>query len=234
MGFFVYLYIAATNALQYQGTDQTYARFEKWNISANGTLRFQFKTRQNNALVLYCNINGRHDFIKVTIQGTEMVFSIRLNNKARTIKGGENINDGGWHSAQISYRSSGVVREISLMVDGHRRVGDVESGDPEIVTRSDLYVGGIPPDAVATMGDPLVSTIPRFRGHIRNINMKVKGKKFRRLALIDKQGVSEDPSDLCSNNDPCLNQGLCFSGDQSSRCECVGTGYEGPICEDGK
>ncbi len=234
LGFFICLYIAATQALQYQGIDQTYARFEKWNISANGTLRFQFKTRQRNALVMFCSINGRHDFIKVTLQGPEIVFSIRLNNKGRTIKGGENTDDGKWHSAVISYRSSGAIREVSLMVDGHRREGTVESGDPEIITRSDLFVGGIPGNAVSTISDPTVTSIPTFRGHIRNINVKIRGKKFKRLQLLEKNNVVEDPTDLCSNIDPCLNQGLCYSDDHASRCECVGTGFDGPICEDGK
>ena len=235
MGFLVCLYFAATDALQYSGLETTFARFERWNISSNGTLRFQFKTRQTNAILMYCNINGRYDFIKIVLDGPEIVFSIRLNNKGRTIKGGTNVNDGEWHSAQLTYRSSGSIREVSLMVDGHEIHGSVESGgDTEITPKSDLSVGGIPPSAIATIGDPAVAAEPTFRGHIRNINVKVKGRRWKNLELLEKDGVQEDPTDLCSNIDPCLNGGLCYSDDQSSRCECTGTGYDGELCEDCK
>ena len=48
-----------------EGTDRSYARFPKWNACVNASISFEFKTTQDEGLLLYTDDGGKYDFVEV-------------------------------------------------------------------------------------------------------------------------------------------------------------------------
>ena len=53
-------------AITLDGTDRSYARYPKWNACANASISFEFKTTQDEGLLMYTDDGGKYDFFEVT------------------------------------------------------------------------------------------------------------------------------------------------------------------------
>ncbi|XP_033634372.1 neurexin-1-like isoform X4 [Asterias rubens] len=224
--------LTLTTALYYEGTRDTYTQYERWNTSVNGTLRFQFKSRQSNVLLAYADDKKQVDFMEIAMDDGRLQLQMRINNKGRTITVGENLDDGDWHTVEVIRNNP---RKFTFKVDGDERSGTMDGEIIELPTQTDFFFGGIPMQLRQShLSHPEVQSRTHLKGHLRNIAYLVQARpnRWRRPEQLASNNVREDFSDLCSSNDPCLNSGLCVSEDRTSRCECDGTGFIGDICEE--
>ncbi|XP_022103696.1 neurexin-1-like isoform X2 [Acanthaster planci] len=225
-------YTGLTGALYYEGTVDTYTQYERWNTSVNGTLRFQFKSRQSNVLLAYADDMKRVDFMEIAMEDGNLLLHMRINNKARTLIVGDNLDDGEWHTVEVIRNNP---RKFTFKVDGDERSGSMDGEIIELPTQTDFFFGGIPRQVRRShLAKPEARARTHLKGHIRNIAYLVQARpnRWRRPEQLASNNVQEDFSDLCSTNDPCKNGGLCVSEDTQSRCECDGTGFVGEICEE--
>lgn len=226
----VLLFILCRNSLGLHfDTDSSYCEFERWNASINGTLKFEFKTNVDRALLIYMDDGGDKDFLELILEDGIMRFRFRIRNNARTFYLGENLADSTWH--EVTIKRSG--RSSSITLDGITREGSVEGPDEELTLATNLYVGGLPVDAdVLLTSSPAASLYQHFLGRLRNLRYKTRYNRyhFERPELLKRVHVGEDPLDVCGSMDPCENRGLCMSRDDGLYCDCTGTGFEGETC----
>ena len=52
-------------AITLDGTDRSYARYPKWNACVNASISFEFKTTQDEGLLMYTDDGGKYDFFEV-------------------------------------------------------------------------------------------------------------------------------------------------------------------------
>lgn len=90
-----------------------YSQFRKWNAGLNGTLELEFKTDQQNGLLLYTDDGGTYDFFELKLVNGALRLRYNLGGGAQIITVGSNLNDGHWHKVQVSY-STGILLEYIL------------------------------------------------------------------------------------------------------------------------
>ncbi|XP_071507463.1 neurexin-3-like, partial [Diadema antillarum] len=221
-------------ALYYRETPNTYARYEEWNTTVNGTLQFEFRTENTNGLLLYTDDGGIGlNFVELSLEQSRLKMRFRIKNKARSMFIGTNLNDNQWHDV-ILMKGRG---ECIVILDGDQISGSIPDGPSSFTESADLFIGGVPIDmAVTSLSNPQIKfVLPRFVGHVRNLKYLVseRPRRWYRPELLKSSGISEDPSDLCGSNDWCQNNGLCISSDPSvHRCDCTNTGYIGLTCNE--
>ena len=52
-------------AITLEGTERSYARFPKWNACVNASISLEFKTTQDEGLLMYTDDGGKYDFFEV-------------------------------------------------------------------------------------------------------------------------------------------------------------------------
>lgn len=224
------LFFGNSIALYFTSIRTSYCVYERWNASHNGTLRFEFRTSQSDALLLYMDDGGDDDYMEVVLEEGRLRFRVRIHNSAWVVYMGQNLDDALWHHVTIVRR--GKINIITL--DSYTRQGTVDGPIDELTIRTNLYVGGIPHYVeMADLSNSDAYSYDHFQGNIRNLNYKTNYSRFHyeRLDLLARYDVDESPLDLCQRVDPCENKGLCVSNDQGPVCDCTGIDFEGEICE---
>ena len=61
----VVLHVDDVTAITLDGSDRCYARYPKWNACVNATISFEFKTTQDEGLLMYTDDGGKYDFFEV-------------------------------------------------------------------------------------------------------------------------------------------------------------------------
>lgn len=219
-------------SIRFLGTDNTFARYEEWNRTVNGTLKFEFKTERRDALLLYTDNGGTGSkfFLELVLENAQLQLRFRIRNKARTIIIGEELSSNAWHKVTLMKSPE----ECVIILNGERKSGAIPDGQASLTGSSDLFIGGVPRNLPVTyISHPEVKFLNRFVGHVRNLVYLVseRPKRWYRPESMAANGIDEDPSDLCGSDDFCRNQGLCVSSDADAECDCSGTGYTGLTCE---
>ncbi len=49
-----------------EGTPKSFARYPKWNACVNASISFEFKTTQDEGLLMYTDDGGTYDFVEVS------------------------------------------------------------------------------------------------------------------------------------------------------------------------
>ncbi|XP_030834440.1 neurexin-3-like isoform X2 [Strongylocentrotus purpuratus] len=219
-------------SIRFLGTENTFARYEEWNRTVNGTLKFEFKTERRDALLLYTDDGGTGSkfFLELVLENAQLQLRFRIRNKARTIIIGEELSSNTWHKVTLMKSPE----ECVIILNGERKSGAIPDGQASLTGSSDLFIGGVPRILPLTyISHPEVKFLNRFEGHVRNLVYLVseRPKRWYRPESMAANGIDEDPSDLCGSDDFCRNQGLCVSSDADAECDCSGTGYTGLTCE---
>ena len=196
-----------------------------------GTLQFEFKTQQSDALLLYTDDGGTgNSFLELKLEQARLRLRFRIRNKARTLYIGENLNLNEWHEVTLMKG----LQECVINLDGVQKSGSIPDTQDVLTASADLFIGGVPASMpVTSLSNEEVKFAARFEGHVRNLKYLVseRPKRWYRPELLVPSGILEDPSDLCGSDDWCLNHGLCVSYEKMAKCDCSGTGYTGLTCE---
>ncbi|ELT97440.1 hypothetical protein CAPTEDRAFT_26965, partial [Capitella teleta] len=152
----------------------SFARFPPWDACVNASISFEFKTTQQEGILMYVDDGGRYDFMEI-MQRSGTIF-LQLNivdgREGRVeISVGNNLNDGRWHRVEVLRNRM----ETTLLVDGtpssrYSFGSDFYFGNP--ADRKPVYFGGVPPgmaDSLHNLALPSVIYETRFEGDIRNV-----------------------------------------------------------------
>ena len=121
-----------------------FAVFKGWNARTNGTLRFHFRTKNENSFLIYADDSGQCEFIYLSLVDGRFRLRLKMGNckETQTLLVGHNLADGKWHKVlvQRNYSITSVTVDDQLSNSTH-----YEGYDYDIFgVRSDLLVGGIP------------------------------------------------------------------------------------------
>jgi leucine-rich repeat transmembrane neuronal protein 1/2 len=227
------LYLASTlsftEAIYFQGTGTSYARFPKWHACKDSRLRFDFKTTQTNGLLLYADDGGKYDFFEMRL--LEGRVNLRLNivdgrDGAVKLEMGTDLADNKWHTVEVRRNRM----ETTLVVDGNADSKTSFGSDfvfGILQKNSPLYFGGIPHSkyngaGLHLLALPSVFFEKRFRGYIRNIiNTNCTCQPIRAGHLQGGEGITDIPQETCDRDNPCRKGCICISKDSGADCDCA-------------
>ena len=218
---------STTQALEFSGEPNTYARFPKWNACPNASLSFEFKTRQSSALLMYTDDNGRYDFLQLALtKGAVRLLINFVSQENRFVDIEANtaaLNDGEWHRVEIRRNRM----ETILYVDGTQTskvaLGSDSDFGPNVTHNNYVFFGGVPSSYEGNLRDlalPEVFFSQKFRGEMRNILYFNCSCIPVRASVLDSDDVSMDRPEACELSDPCPKDCPCVSLDDGSGCEC--------------
>lgn len=162
----------AVSGFLLEGSPASFAQFPRWVPGANGSLEFEFLTREPNGLLLYTDDGGSYEFFEVKLVEGAVRLHYNMGGGARLLTVGRGLNDGLWHHVKVSRRHD----RTHLTVDGvtETRVLKAlnhEFGSPE--SNSFVYLGGLPLLVTRQVGSrltlPVVTLEPRFAGQYREL-----------------------------------------------------------------
>ncbi|XP_069750383.1 neurexin-2-like isoform X5 [Narcine bancroftii] len=210
-------------ALEFGGAAGQWARYGRWDAGSHGQLSFSLKTNVSKALLLYVDDGGYCDFLELMVaQGRlRLRFTIFCVEPAVLLTD-VRVDDDRWHMVLLTRNN----RETTLVVDGEAKTAEVRSKRQDMTVASDLFVGGIPPDVrLSTLTSSTVKYEPPYRGLIANLKLGDTPP-----VLLNSQGIRNYMEFLCSQQNPCLNGGVCSVVNSQAVCNCEGTGYRGKVC----
>ena len=229
--------VAVVAELELEGSSASYARFQKWNPCTNGSLEFEFKTRQLNGLLLYADDGGDYDFIEIKIVAGIVRFRINLGYGATILSAANPVSNSQWHRLVLSRNG----QDTTLTVDGESTTkatlgSDIAFGN--ISQNSDVFIGGLPTEfhkKLSKLSLPSAAFEPRFRGSVRNLMYSNCSRPKVSPQMLAYQGIRYNLNfDACQMNNPCLNGGICVSTDAGPICDCSLLEYNGLRCEKGR
>lgn len=155
-----------------EGSPTSFAQFPRWVPGPNGSLEFEFLTREPNGLLLYTDDGGSYEFFELKLIEGAIRLHYNIGGGARLLTVGRGLNDGVWHRVKVSRRHD----RTHLTVDGATetrvlKAVDHEFGSPD--TNSFVFVGGLPLLVTRQVGTrltlPVVTLEPRFAGQFRGL-----------------------------------------------------------------
>ncbi|XP_042239815.1 neurexin-3-like [Homarus americanus] len=179
----------AVSGFLLEGSPTSFAQFPRWMPGANGSLEFEFLTRELNGLLLYTDDGGSYEFFELKLVEGAVRLHYNMGGGARLLTVGSGLNDGLWHRVKVSRRHD----RTHLTVDGKTETRVIKSlnhefGSPD--TNSFMYVGGLPLLVTRQVGSrltlPVVTLEPRFAG------------QFRELVYTGADGVSRSQNMIAS------------------------------------
>nr|XP_053631252.1 neurexin-3-like [Cherax quadricarinatus] len=155
-----------------EGSPTSFAQFPRWMPGANGSLEFEFLTREANGLLLYTDDGGSYEFFELKLVEGAVRLHYNMGGGARLLTVGRGLNDGIWHRVKVSRRHD----RTHLTVDGVTETRLIKAlnhdfGSPD--TNSFVYLGGLPLLVTRQVGSrltlPVVTLEPRFAGQFREL-----------------------------------------------------------------
>ncbi|XP_038643261.1 neurexin-2-like [Scyliorhinus canicula] len=217
--------VGLNGALEFGGAAGQWARYARWDGGSQGELSFSLKTNASKALLLYVDDGGYCDFLELMIIDSRLrlrftIFCV----EPATLHTDARVNDDRWHMVLLTRN----YRETMLVVDAEAKTAEVKSKRRDMTVASDLFVGGIPPDVrLSTLTSSTVKYELPFKGLIANLKVGDTPP-----VLLGSQGIQNDMEYLCSNQNPCLNGGVCSVINSKVVCDCTETGYQGTLCSE--
>lgn len=187
------LVLAATRTVSgflMEGSPTSFTQFPRWVPGANGSLEFEFATREPNGLLLYTDDGGSYEFFELKLVEGSVRLHYNLGGGARLLTVGHGLNDGSWHRVKVSRSQD----RTHLTVDNksESRVMKALSpnfGSPE--TNSFVYLGGLPLLLTRQVGSrltlPVVTLEPRFTGRLRGLVYTTNDGHSRSQNIIASQ-----------------------------------------------
>lgn len=173
-----------------EGSPTSFAQFPRWVPGPNGSLEFEFLTREPSGLFLYTDDGGSYEFFEVKLIEGAVRLHYNLGGGARLLTVGRGLNDGTWHKVRVSRRHD----RTQLTVDGATETRSAkalvhEFGSP--ASNSFVYVGGLPELLTRQVGAkltlPVITLEPRFAGQFRNLVYTGADGKSRQQDMIASQ-----------------------------------------------
>jgi hypothetical protein len=228
--------VASSVAIQLEGSQISYAKFNAWSpcLENTSTLSFKFRTEQSNALLFYSDDITRKDYLELKLVAGGLRLRLRGSGQSAVVSVGSGLGDGLWHRVEVKTDA----RELTVSVDSIRQSRN--HVDFQIFSTNSsgfAYVGGIPigfSAKLSALSLPSVVFEPRLRGGIQDLSYSNCGEAAVKASMLDNVGVRTNDRQSCSVKNSCLNHGVCVSTDTGSICDCSATNYEGQFCQHGK
>ncbi|KAF4522978.1 hypothetical protein B566_EDAN009568 [Ephemera danica] len=154
-----------------EGSQTSYAQFNKWNAGLNGSLEFEFKTENPNGLLLYTDDGGTYDFFEIKLVEGALRLRYNLGGGAQMLTVGRDLHDGHWHKVNVRRRHERTSLTVDQVTQSRTSRGK-EFHFGTLATNSDVFVGGMPSwynTRLTLLALPSVIFEPRFGGSIRNL-----------------------------------------------------------------
>ncbi|XP_074662260.1 neurexin 1-like [Tubulanus polymorphus] len=158
--FLIAFVVPFSYSIDLEGSQTSYAKYQKWNPCANASLSLELKTRRANGLILYTDDGGNSDFFELKMVQGSIRLRVNLARGATILSAGSNMDDDEFHKVAIVRNDD----EITLKVGK----GHIEN---EITRTKKLqgynrYLGG------KTQHNPTVATFDGEQYLIYNLSNK--------------------------------------------------------------
>ena len=213
---FLFLVVVAigsrVDAVQFRGIPDQFAAYESWDACSQARLSFDFRTREQNALLMYTD-DGKADYLMLTINNRQVTLQMRLAAKDHqtpippqelTITHPAIVSNNAWQRLEISRNRL----EVSLRVGGQSISRTLQAADLRFGSGStNVYVGGVP-RSVRMLATNQPRTSP-FSGDVMNL-LYFAGCgdcNWRRSRFQSSNGLNDSATELCDRQpDICRNQ----------------------------
>nr|UQE85392.1 neurexin-like protein [Bursaphelenchus xylophilus] len=220
-------------------------RYPKWAQTFENQLSFEFKTRSENALLLYTDDGGvQGNFYCLTIVDGHIQLDFRLGDEQDTMLsrpvhtlrlGAIRVADGNWHRFILFQAWENIKLQVDDAVE-FKILTQRSFVFGNLRTNSDVFIGGIPKDIhlLSTMSSPLRRHTKKYAGSLKNLVYRLYPQGVSSPQLIDSFGTRLTDDDYCMESaNPvqfCKNSGSCYSTNDGPKCECP-SDFEGRQCE---
>jgi hypothetical protein len=226
--------ILCISGFELEGSQNSFAKFQKWNPCQNSTLQLEFKTDQPNGLILYVDDGGHYDFFEIKLVGGVVRFRLNLGHGAIILAAAQNLNNNNWHKIEITLNGGEIKLQVDSLTHSKPTTGfDQSFGN--ITNNSDVFIGGLPEAYNNKLGQlalPSVVFEPHLQGSIRNLLYSNCSKLPIRPEMTGFKGLRLNTEmDACRESNPCLHGGICISTDNGALCDCSRTEYVGELCD---
>ncbi|CAG5122159.1 unnamed protein product, partial [Candidula unifasciata] len=185
---------------------------------------FEFRTTQEEGLLMYSNYYGKYNNLQVAIIGGAIQLRVTfVEQKEQNVEIvlGSNMNKGNWHSIQVKRNRM----ETTLLVDGIQssKVAFRDDIWDELDNNNDIYFGGVPRSVIDDQVESLISSKvleTPFQGEIRNVVYFNCSCIPVRASMLEGVGVSTEPKEACDIRNPCPTGCHCVSGNDGPGCTC--------------
>ncbi|XP_059574368.1 neurexin-2-beta isoform X3 [Alligator mississippiensis] len=246
--------VAALDPVTFEAPE-AFLALPKWSAKKTGSISFDFRTTEPHGLLLFSH--GRlqppregpgpgpgparpdrppkADYFAMELLDGYLYLLLDMGSGGIKLRASsKKVNDGEW--CHVDFQRDGRKGSISV---NSRSTPFLASGESEILDLdSELYLGGLPEGRPDLHPPPELWTAflrLGYVGCVRDLFVDGRSRDVRRLAETQAApGVSafcsRETQKQCSSA-PCRHGGACREGWNRFVCDCVGTGYLGPLCE---
>ncbi|XP_065809908.1 protein crumbs homolog 1-like [Labrus bergylta] len=203
------------------------------------SVSLSFRTRQNAATLLRAEKHS--DYLTISVLDSKVVMELRANNSTRVIVQSQGpINDGEWHSVELSMENQILQTSRWIMVlDGDKEELSVSKAAARnldfLKEGADIFLGGHNLEAGVNMSGCLGPVeIGGFSlpFHL-DTEMNFPRPQEEQFARVNGNAALQYGcwgSSVCAPN-PCTNQGVCEDLFDLHHCKCPSE-WKGPLCQD--
>ncbi|XP_038619990.1 neurexin-2-beta isoform X6 [Tachyglossus aculeatus] len=238
--------VAALDPVTFE-SPEAFVALPRWSAKRTGSVSLDFRTTEPNGLLLFSQgrrAGGpggpgpaqRADYFAMELLDGHLYLLLDMGSGGIKLRASNRkVNDGEW--CHVDFQRDGRKGSISV---NSRSTPFLASGESEILDlESELYLGGLPegvrPDQPLPPEVWTAALRAGYVGCVRDLFIDGRSRDLRGLA--EAQGaVGVAP--FCSRETlkrcgaaPCRNGGLCREGWNRFVCDCVGTGFLGPVCD---
>ncbi|XP_071742719.1 neurexin 1 isoform X2 [Lepeophtheirus salmonis] len=237
------LFILESDSFVLEGSSTSYAQFRKWYPTGkNSSIKFEYKSKSSNGILLYMDDGGYHDFIEIKLVNDSVRTRYNFGTGSRVLSvpySKFKKEPSEWISIEFAKIDDGTT---ALCVDGvYAERGlfspEISSSFGNYSQNSHVYVGGLPSwylTKLSNLALPSVVYEPRFQGAVRNLVYGDDPSGVpKKQEVMAYKGVRASTVDTCHHHNPCHNGGLCISTDGGPVCECKYIDFDGVFCERG-
>ncbi|KAJ7306392.1 hypothetical protein JRQ81_009738 [Phrynocephalus forsythii] len=185
---------------------KSYLAFKMMKAYHTVRIAMEFRASELSGLLLYNGQNRGKDFISLALVNGFVELRFNTGSGTGIITSRVPVEPGKWHQLVVNRNR----RNGMLSVDGEPHVnGESPSGTDGLNLDTDLFVGGVPEDQIATVAER-TSVTTGLKGCIRllDVNNQMYDLREKGSDVLYGSGVGECGNNPCHPN-PCHHGGLC-------------------------
>ncbi|UYV83474.1 axo [Cordylochernes scorpioides] len=193
-----------------------------WPTNRPWIISFSFRTLDPQGVLLY--LGAPNDELYVMLENGQVLITQPFSHMDQPLYIGKGLTDDKWHDVKLQIDAP--VKSLSITLDGEQKSMELHILQ---LTSSVLYLGGLDLD------DPTWSQqfnyIP-FTGCLGSLNVQHGPRPLAILQVVTT--AADGCMDLCNNPDgppPCHNGGRCINYYSHFACDCFGSTFQGPHCD---
>ncbi|XP_034558548.1 protein crumbs homolog 1-like [Notolabrus celidotus] len=203
------------------------------------SVSLSFRTRQNTATILHAQKDS--DYFTISVQDSNVVMELQVDKSTKTtVQSQGPINDGEWHSVELSVENLIFPNSRWIMVVDRDKeelsMSGTLAGNLDFLKQgADIFLGGLSLDAGVSMSGCLgtveIGGLPLPFHLDTELNLpRPQEEQFTRVNTNAAPHYGCWGSSVCSPN-PCKNEGVCEDIFDLHRCKCTSE-WTGSLCQD--